>query len=387
MRKGMKKAEEGLGFPAWPGSPFPSGGRPVAGFTLIELIIAIGIFLAMGSFIYTFISTGLRIWEEGEGKGAAYEAVQGVIEEMTDDLRSVYTGEPLDRHRFKFLCDTGNAGEEGIVPVPRLRFVRTLKGEMKNPITREAGTLPGSTGTYDLFQDAEEAQEEGLLPPGGLAEVLYTFDYPKGSEGVGVLRKGIRAPLGGEESFFGEEIFTQAERLSKSTHPLIEGVLYGAFLFERGDGPSAEKALYDTWDSTRGILGEGPLAFPLFKGQNSLNDPRDDIFPKRVEVILVFQEEQNVQARLLEDLDPQDLVVPVHPIDQFPTSKVEQLFVKIDEEWISYQGKDASRLTLLKRGARGTRPSSHRRGAFVRFGRTFSFAVRIPCYRECWNGL
>jgi hypothetical protein len=56
--------------------------------------------------------------------------------------------------------------------------------------------------------------------------------------------------------------------------------------------------------------------------------------------------------------------------------------LKIEGEWIEYGGKTDTDLTELKRGARGTAPSSHPSATAVRFGETFTTEVRLPVFRE-----
>jgi hypothetical protein len=57
-------------------------------------------------------------------------------------------------------------------------------------------------------------------------------------------------------------------------------------------------------------------------------------------------------------------------------------FVKVDAEWIEYEGRTFDEIKVRRRGVRGTRAKPHEQSAAVRFGETFVTEVRLPSFRH-----
>ena len=120
--------------------------------------------------------------------------------------------------------------------------------------------------------------------------------------------------------------------------------------------------------------------------EGSLDDPFDDVFPERVEVTLVVAGNADVPLTVLaQDLGPTDREIQLSRTEGFPEEGPNR-FVKIDGEWIGYEKIERAKLVLpaatsktaVGRGARGTSPGRHERGATVEVGTTFRRVVEIP---------
>ena len=93
-----------------------------------------------------------------------------------------------------------------------LDLIRSLAGEMRHPITRNAGTLTGALNDYDYIDDSYEADHMLLRAPGGLQEVVYLLDPRRGQN---VLWRGVKSPIGGPESLFMDDNLYVYEELER----------------------------------------------------------------------------------------------------------------------------------------------------------------------------
>ena len=66
------------------------------GFTLVELIIAMSIFVFLAVLLAGFLQRGLELWKTGESRGDVYERGQIVMEQLKKDIASVFN-EPDNR--------------------------------------------------------------------------------------------------------------------------------------------------------------------------------------------------------------------------------------------------------------------------------------------------
>ncbi len=130
--------------------------RSTSGITLIELMVAMTVFLMLGGALVMFLNTGIRTWRVGEARREAFERAQAILETLADDLSSTFPDPSHGTHGevdVIFLSDYDDQGRQ------RLRFVRTLAGEMRHPITQDAGSLTGGLGEYDYMDDALEVKQ------------------------------------------------------------------------------------------------------------------------------------------------------------------------------------------------------------------------------------
>ncbi len=67
------------------------------GFTLVEIIIAVSIFVFLAVMLVGFLQRGLDLWKTGESRGDIYERGQIVMEQIKKDLASVFN-EPNEKN-------------------------------------------------------------------------------------------------------------------------------------------------------------------------------------------------------------------------------------------------------------------------------------------------
>lgn len=368
-------------------------------FTLLEILIAMGIFVILGAALVTILRQGLRLWRTGEEAMRSHETAHFILSQMREDLANTFTGTG-GAFQVEFFCEFEPRNEERGVQRQVLRFVRTRKGESQHPIASLGGTSLAGDAHYDHFDDAAEMAAARLKAGTGLEEVAYLMDPDPDST---LLRRGVRSPPWSIGSLLrgraGQDVVEQCQRLA-------DGVIHLEFRFwtqytktwnedfypvpfphdeETASGPAFE------WDSTRGafVPEEDKItkSFKMHIGPTSFMDPRDDIYPRQVMVVLVMEADMGVT--LAQGINEEDTRISLDGASKIPEEGPR--YVRIDREWIRYTRLEDGRLILEEpvgasgRGMRGTSAASHARGAAVQVGRTFTMVVPIPSFRDNWN--
>ncbi|MEM7165479.1 MAG: hypothetical protein AAF581_08445 [Planctomycetota bacterium] len=363
--------------------------------TLIELLVATGIFLFLGSALIMFLNVGINMWRVGEIRREAYERAQAIVDTIASDLTSTF---PDPSQGTKGQVDVVLLSDHDANGRQRLRFVRTLAGEMRHPVTQHAGSLTGAYFDYDYDADAEQLEMGMLRAPGGLQEIAYIMD-PRPE--LDLLYRAARSPIGGPSTLFDNDKLYRWDDLDAAPlgpgsllRPLADGVLHLEFRFwgqdtetwmpleEQPDVTPAER----DWDSTGGILGpmDGDVRGDF--DDSSRHEHRDDVFPSRVQIVLVLRPARAARfAKLSARLSSHDDEVRVDRTTHYPDGAFQ--YIKIDDEWIRYGGLSKNGFLEVERGVRGTEAADHERGATVVYGTTFTRIVRIPgARRSRWGG-
>lgn len=343
------------------------------GLTLIELLVALSVFMILGTSLVVFLRTGIDTWRVGEMRRESFERGQAILDTIEDDLRALH---PDPYHGDGGRVDVALLSDYDANGRQRLRFVRSLAGETRHPITREAGSLTGGFADYDFENDGFESRAGLLRAPGGLQEIAYVFDPDPERE---LLWRGLRSPVGGERSLLIDENIYPEEGGVRHCRPFADGVLYLEYNFW---GPNTSTWLREDggaltgWDSTRGMLPGGEGFDPASRDQ-----PRDDVFPSRVQVVLVLRPARAARlGRLRTAIDERDDEIALDTTQHYP--ELAFPYIRIDDEWIRYESIQGGRLYGCTRGVRGTEPAVHDVGTPAVYGTTFSRVIRIPGSRE-----
>lgn len=348
--------------------------RNERGMTLLELLVAMAVFVVLGSSLVVFLRVGIDTWRIGEIRRETFERGSAILDQLEDDLRSVHSDAA---HGKKNLVDVLMVCDYDENDRQRLRFVRSLAGETRHPITRNAGTYSGAKMDLDFENDALEAERGLLRAPGGLQEVVYLSDPDPARE---LLWRGIRSPVGGERSILDPANLTVENGRVRHCRPFADGILHLQYRFWGGTTSAwvdGEGGMVAGWDSTRAIYDMGDGGYR----EESRHDPRDDVFPSRVQIVLVLRPARIQRfGKLTAAIDESDTELPLdltqhYPEDAFP-------YVKLGDEWIRYESIRGRRLLGCERGVRGTTPTAHAVGTVAVFGQTFSRVVRIPAARD-----
>jgi hypothetical protein len=370
----------------------------------MEILVAMSLFVLVGSGLVAFLNQAVRIWRTSESRGVVYERARAVLDRVADDLRATITQptSETDAGWIRFVADEGAGGRQ------RLRFVRTTSGETADGLLREGGRflLERTPAIVDGIADPVEAASGLLAAPAGSMEVFYMLDPRPGTH---LLWRAMRAPAGGPGSLLvdrnvepsrvsereaGERIF-----LEEFAVPVSRDVLHVGFRFwtpstntwrdvpprvQPRRGEASGPVLL--WDSTRALIerSRDPGQFGWTRRGGSLDDPSDDVFPERVEVTVVIRGDYDsdpvrlaaVATELADTLRVSGrLELPEEPLDRF---------VLVGDEWMRVEALSGDRLKVAAggRGARFTQPAKHVLGTLVETGVTFRRVVDIPAYRR-----
>jgi len=354
--------------------------------TLVELLVAFGVFLILVGLLVSLSTTGLETWQEGEARKDAYDRGRLVLDQVADDLRCTFADTQwyvLEGRRLVhagLYCDTEGAGQ-------RLRFVRVGTEDQMRPDLDKKIVRPRGESIYtDLWEVAYLLNPEGK--PTGLYRGTRYFD-----------RNAIDATLLEEKTL--ED--TKSQAWGRHFSLLDSGVLWIGYRFwtkytttwdtqypvkqaprlmkqqdtKKDAAPDkARVGPHLAWDSSRGRINE----FRLFYKQLPEDDP-DFMYPEIVQVTVVVESQavEVIGAKLAEAIDENATTIRLHSARGVPEAPD---FILVDKEWIGYGGKEGSKLTGCRRGMRRTKTSRHELNATVRFGETFVTDVAIPAYRE-----
>lgn len=354
------------------------------GLTLIEILVALGIFIMLGSSLVMFLRDGISTWRIGEVRREGYERAEAILNPICDDIRAVFSdsdpGPGGGLVEVLFLCDRDSFQR------PRLRLVRALDDETRNPVSRIAGSLTGGLADIDYRNDAMEARLGVLRAPGGLAEVCYQLGPEKGSE---VLWRGFKSPVGGDGTLFEDiNLAPDVDGAPMRCRPVADGILHLEFGFWGGDRRHWVNGVLQrsvpVWDSTRGILS-GLEDYGFYFDPKSRDDHLDDVFPNTVEILLVLKPARSVAlGRLTSDIDDVQTDISVDSTAQYPIGA--ETHIRIDDEWIRVGQLTPTAFVDCVRGVRGTQASPHLRNQRVVHGTDFRRTVRVPTSRDARGG-
>jgi type II secretory pathway component PulJ len=367
--------------------------RRPRGFTLVEMLVAMSIFIALGGALVAMSYQAMEAWRVGETKRLAYERAEAVFSQMALDLNAAYTRGPATAKGVpmaRLFC-TGGGGEP-----QRLSFVRTFETGPERSITYYAGSRKDAQANYT---DSFTGDPRTLKPIGGLLGVTYYLDGRK-------LRRAALGPpatptaslrsttggtpgevLTGNVLYLGFRFWTQHTRSWQAAPPSPRGR-------KRRGGVARAYGPEIVWDSTRGA---GVVAvdektgrrrpFALARGKASLDYPLDDVFPEIVEVTLVVEpdEKRAPRTELAEGLSMGGTVAYVQSTRGLAGPEGGSPFLLIGGEWVECSETLDGAYRIKRRGVRGTAAVSHDTGTEVRAGTTFVVRFHVPGYREDWT--
>ncbi len=422
---------------ACPAPPAPRVAR-AAGFTMLELLIAMAIFAVLGTMVVYFMRNSLDIFYSGTRESAQLDRFDTVIPQVVEDLRAVYVGDDWRRPyrpppdlaeelrgtpqpkpppvavRFRagtiFLPGARRVAPDGSshleeVACPFLAFVVADAAEWSHKLKRRAGETPAE-GAKPLTP-AAEAPDARYLATGGLMEVVWIAVPREDQPALLDLYRGWRAPVGDPaHTLLDPRNLDTREKIAAACRVREKGLLHFGITLRRvfartwdpgatlGDGSETLPYVGPAWDSTRAfnLTKEDPnWRPPLTVGPDSLVDPSDDIFPAfvRLEVVLArrgrFSDARGDLA-VLEPVSESDLKLRVTDTDLLlGTGLGARRHLKVGTEWMEYDTAGVDPLTgavSVRRGVRGTRAQVHPAGARAYVGDAARTELRLPVFRD-----
>jgi prepilin-type N-terminal cleavage/methylation domain-containing protein len=392
------------------------------GFTLIELVVVMGILTGFLLMLAQLVDTGVRMFGEGElGQALADRAsrAQRVITRELVTLRGSATGRDRDAVDDRLVVQLLPIG---LPPQPERKATRVqvLRGAVRLDPERELPLLDALLAAELVQKDptlagaelqAKVDEERRHVALRGIGNLLL---LPWRQEGADDALLELRAAwlLPGQKLPVGQDRFVDpfevpvpgSEDLPgllvhSVTAPILQDLLHVEFLLwgqttaawgDANDGVAGSSGPFTVWDSARGgWLVDEPSGgtFALDRGASSARDPRDDVQPHAILVRCVVAQPGELAAEglLASHLDADGDVLWLADGDRFPGPDARG-FVKIHGEWIGYAERDGDALRGLRRGQRATKAIEHGEGSRVHVGRTVEFVVPIPHCKDDWNG-
>ena len=401
--------------------PSVRGRTSTGGFTLIEMLVVMGILTGFLIMLVQLVDSGLRMFGEGElGQALADRTSQAqrVIGRELASLRGSATGRDRDTVDDRLVVQQLPLGlparpEAQPSKVQVLRGAVHLDRDRELPlaeamlIARIMAQKPDATETEVQEQAIKERPSLALLGIGNL--LLLPWRQEGADEALLELRAGWFLP--GQMIAIGPDRFADPFLIPvpgspdlpglavyQATQPVLRDLLHVEFAFwsqrtrQWGDGSNVTgtSTALRVWDSARGGWLTDMLAggtFPLDRGPQSLDDPRDDVQPHAILVRCVVAQPAEFAAEglLAAPLDIDDTAASLYDGSRFP-GRVEGGFIKLRGEWIGYASREGDRLIGLRRGLRDTKMLEHPAGTRVHVGRSVEFVVPLAHAKDDWNG-
>ena len=340
------------------------------GLTLLELVLAVGLFAILSLAVFRLLEGTLGTWRKSEVRRNQMETCTAVLELLAKDLSSLEGGGRGDLLVEWETFDTDADGHRESL-WPRLRFLRQASAA-------DAARVASMT--------------DAVVNGPDLTEVCWAVLPTKGDESVGMIWRGERLIHGGEGDFFDSSFVSSngqpgAGQLDELTggilwlQPLLAtqtSVVYDGWSI--GTGLEHAATSWDAWkrdrpDDTRHEWNEPGRGMPRAGDQ--------PILPRRVRIEIEYEDpaQRRRRTRLSSDLPAVDVSFEVDDETRIPKAGA---FVLIDAEWMLIRTKNGKRVTV-KRGTRGSKAAYHDAGARISYGGTVVREVEIPTYREDWK--
>lgn len=396
------------------------------GFTILELMVSMGIFTILGSMVVVFMRQSLNIFSVGTRESAMYDRMDAVLPRIQSDLEGLFIGDQWDaprppptdeqlihgaekppprpptaiRFRAGHVPLQGLTGEMKNFPAPFFSLVVANASEWKDALRRRGGSEISSEAVPLTPKNVEAATKRTVfLPGGGLTEVLWiAIPEDEDMPSILTLYRGEQSPVGDPKTTLLDPAqFDTIAKVKERCRPVARGVLHFGALWRRAFSSGWEPSLVTgrgetdeyvgtRWDSTRGLDPK----FNFYR-KGSAGDPSDDIFPAfvRLEITLVpagqFDFSQG-DLLLRENIaaDARELVISDPDALQAP-GLGETRHLKIGTEWMEYEFSDVNHLTRkvrVRRGRRGTKKTAHEARDWIYIGTSNEIVMQLPVFRD-----
>ncbi len=353
-----------------------------SGFTLIELVLALGLLSLLAIALLQLVDTSLKIWNRTEAGRDLQEMGGTVLDLFAEDLYSIEGGTRGDFVGDWVRFDLDRDGVPGAV-WPRVRFVRqATAADLWRLRPRDA--TGAVRGTVDPL-------ERGLVEV--CWAVLPASQAEPDARPLGMLWRGQRLVSDVETvSFFDKGFFSAANKPAPGSLELVTG---GVLWFEPWfaaqtsivhDGWTLGDKLSDCASSWDAFRKERPQLEVTYLNTPATGMPEASelpLLPRRVRVMVELERPSDLKlrTRLEHEID--------HELTQFDVGDETRLppsgrMILIDEEWMRVGATGRGSVTV-QRAQRGSRATPHDAGVLIHFGNPMSREIPVPVTREDWN--
>ncbi len=385
------------------------GAPAQSGFTLLELVVVMGLLSTFLLLLVQLVSSGAKLFDEGESGQdladrtlVAHRAVELSVDLLAGPVTDPEAGEAtVDARMIVHRIAGGVQSVDGppLPEIPVLRATVSLTKAAEERLLREELRDYVLDQVGQLDDQALEMRVDELItgwPRRGRGEMLL-LPWPLDESGEYFeLRRRIR--LSSPEFFTEDEypIDALAEprdleldvgAMRRGSEVIATGLLhFDIELWSQRTtawNSSGQGGPERVWDSARaGIFlaaGEQDGQFGLDKGFDSLRDARDDVFPRWIRVTMVVGRSPEVapDAYLTRALGREDRELMLDREESVP-GVAEPRYLKIGSEWVRFADHSGGRVDGLVRGVRGTTAVDHPSGTPVRVGRTLELYFQVP---------
>jgi len=360
-----------------------------AGLTMIELMCALLILAILMVLVFQLIDRTLGVWRRSETRSSLLEQAASVADLFARDVRGPENGARGDFVLEWVRFDTDG---DGVAETfwPRLRLVRQGSSAEVARLTEELQRASGAAAT-------PEAETRVLRRAPGLIESIWLVApaslVDPDARAEGILWRGERlVDDASSKSFFAPDFLGSSGRPpAGATEELTSGILWMQVLcaaqtsivherWRAGLEPADAAAAWDAWGKDRPDASAMPWNQ---KHPGTVAAQGRPALPRRVRLELEFEREQDRarRTRLVQVLDQADGRMALDDGSRLPEPGA---FVKIEAEWMQLSSVDGDSAAVV-RGARGTTPRTHARGALVHWGAPLAREVVVTTCREEWN--
>jgi prepilin-type N-terminal cleavage/methylation domain-containing protein len=353
-----------------------------AGFTLVELLLAVGLFSILMLALLRLVDTSLTIWGRTDEGRELSEMGGATLDMLAGDLFALEGGKRGDLLADWRLFDLDRDGLEG-APAQRLRLVRHV----------------GAAGLQRLARGVSGAAFETF--DRGLVEVGWALLPGTGTDderALGTLVRGERL-VGDEEtlSFFDPGFFGPSGKpVPGSLLEITGGVLWFNAWFatqttvlrrsasedgwELGSDLAHCAASWDAWNRARPDTERTPFNLAPAGMPRAKDVP---LLPRRVRIELELERPRDLRfrTRLAAAVNVEDTTLAVRDGRRLPAPGA---FLLLDDEWLRLVSVRDER-AAVERGRRGTRAATHAAGTLVHHGWRIVREIPIDMTREDWD--
>lgn len=376
--------------------------RRKRGFTLIELMVAIGILLVLGVMLIGFLRGALSMTRTGTARGAQFETAQTTMRMIEEDLSQVVT---LPAHPDGPADDPAFIVGEDPFGRQFVAFTRAWGEEHGTLAGYDAGRAStdqrNNLGLPAYEDDFTGSNPRGTLrPTTGNIEVVYLMEPVAGSTR---LFRAVRSPpdvnrglitkvsiwAGDHAEAAGDDPGPMASMMSDDPNSpyTIAGAsgapvsLWSQFELVADDVVAFglecwDDALTTTWLSrSGGPVNRWSISNQVANGRLPL--PR----AVRLTLIIAASEPLRAETAVTGTLGASDTSVYVEDPDGFPDVGSPSAYLRVGSELVAYGSRSGRTFSSCIRGSLGTRAQSHQNGEMVLAGEAFQKVIQLPVTR------
>jgi len=349
-------------------------------FTLIEMMVSIGILLVLGVMIISLLRGALTMTRTGTARGQQFETAQTVLRTAEADFSQIL-GLP--------------AHPDGPDDDPAFRLMDDPFGRQMIAFTRAWGEEQGTLAGYDSARGSAEQGYAGdfdgrnvgsaIRASHGNIEVVYLIEPTRDGDR---LFRAERSPPDLNNGLITrvaswcqnspkDELSPMALMQDANNEYALDGkALWSQFELVAENVLAFSVECWDDWDRTTS-WNQGPsgpvTTWSIYQRQQE----GKYALPRALRITLVVASEQPLRAEttLSAGLGESDTSVYVDDADAFPDSVSPSSYLRVGGEMIAYGSRSGRTFGSCVRGALGSRPQAHGAGARVMAGEAFQRVI------------